>query len=90
MSHTATIWALQQRGLTPAQRVVLFYLADRHNPDYGCFPKQNTLAADAEISVSSLNDHLAYLEERGLIRRERRIHPETRRQMSTRYILAFE
>lgn len=65
-------------------------LADRHNPDYGCFPSQDQLACDAEMSVSSLNDHLAKLEEMGLIRRVRRINPETRRQMSTRYILGFE
>lgn len=90
MSHSATIWALQQRGLTPAQRVVLFYLADRHNPDYGCFPSQAQLAADCEISRSGLNKLLDELQDRRLIRRERRVHPETHRQMSTRYILGFE
>lgn len=90
MSHMATNWAFQQRGLKPATWRVLVMLADRHNPDYGCFPSQDQLACDAEMSVSSLNDHLAKLEEMGLIRRVRRINPETRRQMSTRYILGFE
>lgn len=90
MSHKATNWAFQQRGLKPATWRVLVMLADRHNPDNGCFPSQQQLACDAEMSVSSLNDHLAKLEEMGLIRRVRRINPETRKQMSTRYILGFE
>lgn len=90
MSHKATNWAFQQRGLKPATWRVLAMLADRHNPDYGCFPSQQQLAVDAEMSVSSLNDHLAKLDEIGLIRRVRRINPDTRKQMSTRYILGFE
>lgn len=90
MSHKATNWAFDQRGLKPATRVVLLYLADRHNPDHGCFPSQDQLAADCEMSRRSVNDQLDQLEEMGLIRRERRIHPDTRKQMSTRYILGFE
>jgi len=90
MSHRATNWAFQQRGLSPAQRVVLLHLADRHNPDFGCFPSQAQLAADCEISRASLNVILGQLEASGLIRRERRVDPATRRQRSTRYILGFE
>ena len=90
MSHEATNWAFKQRGLKPATRVVLLYLADRHNPDYGCFPSQAQLAADCEMSRASVNNHLEELERAGLIRRERRINPETRKQMSTLYILGFE
>lgn len=90
MSHQATNWAFQQRGLKPAARVVLLYLADRHNPDYGCFPSQDQLAADCEMSRSGLNNILENLVQMGLIRRERRINPKTRKQMSTRYILGFE
>ena len=90
MSHQATNWAFQQRGLKPATWRVLVMLADRHNPDNGCFPSQQQLAYDAEMSVSSLNDQLLKLEDLGLIRRERRINPKTRKQMSTRYILGFE
>ncbi len=90
MSHQATNWAFQQRGLEAATWRVLIILADRHNPDFGCFPSQNRIAADAEMSRSSLNVHLDKLERAGLIRRERRIDPETRRQRSTRYLFAFE
>jgi hypothetical protein len=90
MSHRATNWAIQQRGLAPATKLVLWHLCDRHNPDYGCFPSQNQLAADAEISRASLNTHLDKLEQAGLIRRERRLDDDTKRQRTTRYFLGFE
>lgn len=92
MSHEATIWAIKQtgRGLSPGAKLVLWHLADRHNPDHGCFPKQARLAADCEMARSTLNTHLATLEERGLIRREKRHHPQAKTQMSTRYVFAFE
>lgn len=90
MSHEATNWAFKQRGLRPSARVVLLYLANRHNPDHGCFPSQDQLAADCEISRSGLNVILDELTQKGLIRRERRVNPGTRKQMSTRYILGFE
>ena len=90
VSHRATNWAIQQRGLRPATKLVLFYLCDRHNPDYGCFPSQLQLAEDAEMGPSALNEHLKMLESVGLIHRLRRVDPRTKRQLSTRYILAFE
>lgn len=90
MSHKATNWALQRRGLKPATKIVLWHLCDRYNPDHGCFPSQENLAHDCEMSRSTLNVHLADLEARGLIRRVRRLDPTTKRQKSTRYILGFE
>ena len=90
MSHFATNWAIRHRKMKPTTKIVLWHLCDRHNPDYGCFPAQNRLAHDCEISRAALNSHLTLLETRGLLRRERRIDPGTKRQMSTRYILAFE
>jgi hypothetical protein len=90
MSHDATNWAIQQRGLKPTTKIVLWHLCNRHNPDYGCFPSQNRLAYDSEISRSTLNDHLGHLEAEGLLRRVPRIDPATKRQMPTRYILGFE
>ena len=51
MSHAATNWAIQQRGLKPATKIVLWHLCDRHNPDFGCFPTQVRLAEDAEMPV---------------------------------------
>ena len=90
MSHAATNWAIQQRGLKPATKIVLWHLCDRHNPDFGCFPTQVRLAEDAEMSVSSLNDHLKKLEELGLIRRIQCQDHQTKRRQATRYILGFE
>ena len=90
MSHEATNWAIKQRGLKPTTKIVLWHLCDRFNPDYGCFPSQDRLAEDCEISRSTLNEHLGQLEAAGLLRRVPRIHPVTRRQMPTRYILGFE
>jgi len=90
MSHHATNWAIQRRGLKPTTKIVLWHLCDRFNPDYGCFPSQERLAHDCEISCSTLNLHLIRLETGGLLRRVARIDPVTMRQMSTRYFLGFE
>ena len=90
MSHAATNWAIQQRGLRPTTKSVLWHLCDRFNPDYGCFPSQSRLAHDCEISRSTLNEHLSLLEAAKLLRRVKRLHPVTKRQMPTRYILGFE
>ena len=90
MSHVATNWAFAQRGLKPASKLVLLTLADRHNPDHGCFPKQSTIAFEVNLSRSAVNAHLAELERLKLIRRVRRFDPSTNRQKPTRYILAFE
>jgi hypothetical protein len=90
MSHAATNWAIQRRGLKPTTKIVLWHLCDRFNPDYGCFPSQERLAHDCEISRSTLNEHLGQLEASGLLRRVPRLDPVTKRQMPTRYILGFE
>jgi hypothetical protein len=90
MSHHATNWAIQQRGLKPTTKIVLWHLCDRHNPDYGCFPSQHRLAHDCEISRSTLNVHLDRLEAAGLIRRVTCFDTVTRRRKPTRYFLGFE
>lgn len=90
MSHSATNWAIQQRGLKPPAKVVLWHLCDRFNPDFGCFPEQELLAHDCEMSRSSLNDQLKMLEKSGLIYREQRYDSRTKKQKSTRYRFAFE
>ncbi|MDO5758364.1 MAG: helix-turn-helix domain-containing protein [Rhodobacterales bacterium] len=90
MSHEATNWAIKQRGLKPTTKIVLWHLCDRFNPDFGCFPSQERLAHDCEISRATLNRHLDGLETRKLIRRIRVIDPRTGQQRPTRYILGFE
>ncbi|QEW18977.1 putative transcriptional regulator [Marinibacterium anthonyi] len=74
MSHRATNWAIQQRGLEPATKLLLWQLADRHNADTGrCDPSQERLADDCEMSRATVNRHLKKLEAAGLIRRVQRI-----------------
>jgi hypothetical protein len=90
MSHKATNWAVSQRGISPVAKVLLWQLADRHNPDNGCFPDQDTLARDCEISRATVNRNLLDLERVGLVKRVVRHHPVTNRRIPTRYYLAFE
>ena len=90
MSHEATNWAIKQRGLKPAVKLVLWHLCDRFHPDYGCFPSQATLADDCELPRSTLNVHLSELEKAGLIRREQRRQIGSKKQESTRYRFPFE
>ena len=90
MSHKATVWAIQQRGLKPATKIVLWFLCDRHNPDFGCFPTQARLADDAEMSISALNEHLSKLQDLRLIHRVRAQDAHTHKRLATRYILGFE
>lgn len=90
MSHDATNWAIKQRGFKPATKFVLWHLCDRYHPDNGCFPSQETLADDCELSRSALNEHLAILETAGLIAREQRREKGSKQQLSTRYRFAFE
>jgi hypothetical protein len=90
MSHAATNWAIQQRGLKPTTKIVLWHLCDRFNPDYGCFPSQARLAYDCEIGRATLNRHLDDLEACRLIRRIRMVDRRTGQQRPTRYLLGFE
>ncbi len=91
MSHAATNWAIQQRGLKPATKIVLWHLADCHNGHTGqCNPRQAVLADRCEMSKSTLNVHLAELEKRGLIKRHRDVDPTTKKQRPTHYTLAMD
>lgn len=89
MSHEATNWAIKQRGLKPAAKVVLWHLCDRYHPDHGCFPSQTTLADDCEMSERSIRDQLLNLEQRGLIQRVKR-HGRGGSYTSNGYKFAFE
>lgn len=90
MSHKATNWAVTQRGISPVAKVLLWQLADRHNPDNGCFPDIETLVRDSEMSRATVIRTLSDLQEKGLVVRVKRVHPVTKKQLPNRYILAFE
>jgi len=89
MSKLATDWAILQRGLHPAAKLVLWHLCNRHTPLSGCFPSQDQLTADTEISRASLNIQFRRLEEAGLIRRLKRPGQGSQQWKSTRYVLGF-
>ena len=72
MSHIAMNWALTKKELTPAQWIVLIKLADRHNPDFGCFPSLDRIADDCNMSRSTVQRVLNHLEGVNLISREQR------------------
>lgn len=89
MSHQALIWATAQRGLQPASKLLLIQLADHHNPVNGCFPGQELLSDECEMSIRSVRKHLCILESRGLIRRIKCGGSGARRP-SDRYVFPFE
>jgi DNA-binding MarR family transcriptional regulator len=73
MSHYMTALAMQQRGLKPAAKIVLYWLADHHNQQTGlCFPSLSTLVDECEMDRSTVIKHLKSLERDGLIRKEHR------------------
>ena len=86
MSYKALSWALQQKGLKPISKIILISLADRHNPDYGCFPSIRKISEDTEVCVKSVYNHLLILEEKGLIKRTGRIR-DNGQQTSNEYLL---
>lgn len=91
MSHFATNWAIRQRGIKPGLKVVLWHLADCHNPAYGgTFPSQEYLSDQCEIPRSTLNTYLDQLETAGLIAREQRRKEGSHKQERTRYYFPFE
>jgi len=91
MSHDATNWAIKQRGIKPAAKIVLWHLADRYHPDHGCFPSKETLAEDCEMSERSVYDQLKILEEAGLIKIEAgEYQAASGKFKSNHYILCFD
>lgn len=90
MSHEATNWAFRQKGLKPATRIVLLMLADRHNPDFGCFPSKKRLSDDCEMSVRSVFNHIKILEEAGLVQIVTGGLCKDGCFTSNRYVLGFE
>ena len=91
MSIEATNWAFSQRGLKPAAKLVLVFLADCHNKHTKqCDPSQALLASECEMSRSTLNLHLNTLEEGGFIRRVQRSNARTKTQKRTLYVLGCD
>tara|TARA_B100001287_G_C22669312_1_gene524483 strand:- start:1337 stop:2005 length:669 start_codon:yes stop_codon:yes gene_type:complete len=65
-----TALAMKQKGLRPATKVVLYWIADHHNSETGdCFPSINRLATLCEMSRRSVETHITALEDQGLLKR---------------------
>ncbi|WP_156418338.1 helix-turn-helix domain-containing protein [Aureimonas sp. D3] len=92
MSHQAMCWAIKQPGLfsdmKPSEQVVLYVLADCHNPVLGCYPGQDYIVKATNLSERSVRDQLNSLVERGLISYDK-MRKEGRRE-TIRYHLGFE
>jgi len=68
MSHYMTALAMKQKGLKPAAKIVLYWLADHHNGETGdCFPSHKRLAEVCEMTDRSIRTHLEALKQAGLI-----------------------
>jgi DNA-binding transcriptional ArsR family regulator len=87
MSHYMTALAMKQKGLKPATKVVLYWLADHHNETTKeCFPRIARLAELCDMSRRSVESHINILEGMGLIQRINRFR-EQGGKTSNGYIL---
>jgi DNA-binding transcriptional ArsR family regulator len=69
MSAEARAWAKKQRTGSPAAKSVLVALADYAGEKAQCWPSQETLARDTELSERAVRKHLLKLQEAGFISR---------------------
>jgi len=87
MSHYMTALAMKQQGLTPAAKIVLYWLADHHNGETGdCFPSHKRLAELSEMTDRSVRNHLSDLADKGLIQIIQR-NRDNGSQTSNEYLL---
>jgi hypothetical protein len=72
MAHEYTSWAYKQDLDQPGAKFVLVALADSANADGYAFPGQKRLGSMTSMGERTVRRHLAFLEERGYIRRVER------------------
>ena len=64
---------MQQKGLKPAAKIVLYWIADHHNSETGaCFPSLSVLADECEMDRATVIRHITALSEFGLIQKVER------------------
>lgn len=92
MSHAATVWAFEQASIFPDmnsdEQLVLIRLADRHDPDRGCFASEKSVAAEINLTVDLVNEQINKLQSRGLIKIDTGFDGEG--CGFTKWVLAFE
>lgn len=82
-----TALAMQQTGIKPATKIVLYWLADHHNSETGlCCPSLKKLAAECEMTKSTVCLHLKALEDGGFIEVNERFRANGS-QTSSEYLL---
>ena len=85
-----TALAMKQKGLKPATKIVLYWLADHHNGTTGlCIPSQKRLAELCEMTDRSVRTHLDTLQTLGLIQVIERKR-DNGSQTSNEYKLLFD
>jgi len=63
-----TALAMQQTGLKPATKIVLYWIADHYNHETGaCFPSHKRLADLCEMTRQSVITHISILKEQGFL-----------------------
>ncbi len=68
MSHYMTALAMQQTGLKPSTKIVLYWIADHYNHETGaCFPSHNRLAKLCEMTRQSVITHIGVLKDKGFL-----------------------
>jgi len=67
MTLTALTWAVQQRDISPTEKIVLLDLAARVGTDLRCAPTIEDIAARCNIARRTTQRMLRRLEDRGLL-----------------------
>ncbi len=89
MSHAAIKWAIETNVGNADEKQTLVVIAHHHNAKTGeCYPGQETLAAETERSVDTIQRHIKSLSAKRLLTRKRRYSNGYR--SSDGYILAFD
>jgi hypothetical protein len=86
MSNAAVNWARRVTTGNPARKAVLMVLADYADEEWSCFPGQERLSTETELSTRTIGRALSDLEEVGLIRRARRTRGDGSRTSDRIYL----
>lgn len=91
MSIKAMNWAWAQKGLKPAQKLVLMKLADHSNDDGVCWPGKGSLSEDCAVSKRTLDGIMQYLvETKRIVIERRRDDSNPRHNYTNVYYLQIE
>lgn len=67
MSWQANVWAVEQEGLTPTEKLVLLILSNRADENGVCWPSKSYLAKHCNVSEATVKRTCRALKDRGLI-----------------------